>query len=169
MALTLVVETGEGLPNSNSYCSVVYADTYMDGSLYAATWIAATTQNKEKALVSATRMLDSRIRWKGRKTRRENALEWPRYCSFDRNGYWIPSDEIPDWLLAATAELALQFLSTNPNAEPATKGITSVKVDTIAVSFDKADRPSAIQSNILSLISPYGTYMSSAVGIVGRA
>ncbi len=65
MALVLIKETGDGLPNANSYANVADGDAYFEGHLYASAWTAATTANKEKALVFATRLIDSQYQFGG--------------------------------------------------------------------------------------------------------
>ena len=60
--LTLVKEDGTGKSDANSYASVADADAYHEGHLYASAWTGATTADKEKALVMATR-LRTATRW----------------------------------------------------------------------------------------------------------
>jgi len=59
MALTLILETGAGLANANSYATVAESDAYHDGHLYATAWTGATSGNKAAALVMATRLIDA--------------------------------------------------------------------------------------------------------------
>lgn len=56
------------------------ATDYFVGSLSssATAWAAATTDNQNKALVQATRWLDSAANWSGTKTSDSQPLEWPR-------------------------------------------------------------------------------------------
>ena len=75
MALTLIKEDGTGKSDANSYASVADGDAYHDGHLYATAWTAATTANKEKALVFATRLIDAEFRFKGTKANSTQALQ----------------------------------------------------------------------------------------------
>ena len=65
MALVLVVEDGSGKADANGYVSVADADAYFEGRADpvgiagAFDWSAQSTDNKEKAIVSATRMIDA--------------------------------------------------------------------------------------------------------------
>ena len=59
MALTLIKEDGTGLATANAYADVSDSDSYHEGHLYATAWTAATADNKAKALVMASRVLDA--------------------------------------------------------------------------------------------------------------
>ena len=74
MSLTLIKEDGSGLATANSYASAVDGDTYHDGHCYASTWTSATTANKEKALVMATRLIDASYQFNGWKRGRMQIL-----------------------------------------------------------------------------------------------
>src|SRR5580765_9024660 len=78
MALTLIKEDGTGKVDANSYASAVDGDAYFDGHLYATAWTAASTGNKEKALVFATRLIDSQFQFNGWRAHNAQALQWPR-------------------------------------------------------------------------------------------
>ena len=82
--MTLVVETGAGFPNADSYASVEQADAYAGN--YGLTW-TGDAATKEVALRRATAFLDAnyRARFPGyRRNRRFQSLEWPRYAAFVR-------------------------------------------------------------------------------------
>ena len=65
MALTLIKEDGTGLANANSYADATDGNAYHEGHLYATAWNAATTGQKEAALVMATRLLDGEFQFFG--------------------------------------------------------------------------------------------------------
>jgi len=64
--MTLIVETGAGLRNSNSYVTVAALDTYLTDRARETenSWDTATTAQKEAALILATQYIDTR--WGGR-------------------------------------------------------------------------------------------------------
>lgn len=75
----MIVETGAGLPDAQSYASVVEADDYLRSRGDSA-WLSADHGAREAALVRATDYME--IRWQGkfkgmRKTDTQ-ALSWPR-------------------------------------------------------------------------------------------
>lgn len=113
----IVVETGAGLTNSNSYCSVDEADVYHENRLQVSSWSAATETIKETALVWATRLIDEGVAWKGYRTTDAQALMWPRTLVYDREGYTFDSYVIPSWLKNATAEYARNLVDEDRTAE----------------------------------------------------
>src|SRR5437870_961513 len=76
--MTLIKEDGTGKADANSYANAADGDAYFDGHLYAGAWTAATTANKEKALVMATRLIDSQYQFNGFRAHETQALQWPR-------------------------------------------------------------------------------------------
>src|SRR5436190_13800581 len=140
MALTLVKEDGNGVANANSYADANDGDAYHEGHLYATAWTAATTANKEKALVFATRLIDSQFQFNGWRSNDEQALQWPRdHCPDPdrglsvaivlrlRGGNFVDIDVVPKAIADATCEMARELLLANRTAAPAGEGIDSVQ------------------------------------------
>lgn len=116
--MSFTFDATEGGPNSNSFCTVQFADDYFGGSLYSLEWPAtsagADLLNKQKALVSACRMLD-RQTWLGTSVYLSSQrLQFPRAGLVDRNGFYIPSATIPMEIKEAQCELALFILQSDP-------------------------------------------------------
>ena len=136
MALTLIKEDGTGKVDANSYATAADGDAYHDGHLYATAWTGATTPNKEKALVMATRLIDGEYQFNGFKRSDAQALQWPRErCPDpDRSGVglvagvlsggfaWLPSDAVPVRVLQATCELARELIVADRTAAPPGEG-----------------------------------------------
>lgn len=167
MALTLVVETGGGLANANSYASLAEADAYHEAHLYASTWQTMTTPEKTAALVWATRLLDEQIAWYGYKATTVQALRWPRGGVPERDadidaayaalyGYILPSNVIPVWLKNATAELARQLKATDRTADVETVGYSQISVGSISLTIDKNDKKNLLPDAVVSMVEPYG-------------
>lgn len=118
---------------ANSYASLVQAAAYHTARGNS-TW-TSTDALKEAALIRATQWIDGRYgnRWPGiRWQLRLQALDWPRYDAYDRDGTYIDSDEIPVEVVNATCEAALRELMTpgilSPDITPGTiKVLTEVK------------------------------------------
>ena len=121
MPLVLIKEDGTGKLDANSYASAADGDAYHDGHLYASAWTAATTANKEKALVMATRLIDGEFRFNGYLKTETQALQWPRTdCPDpDRQGGasillpeagFVPSNVVPTAVAKATCEMARALL-----------------------------------------------------------
>src|SRR6266571_1983388 len=83
MSLVLVKEDGTGLANANAYASAADGDAFHLGHYYASVWTGATTGNKEKALVMATRLIDASYQFNGFKKGSVQALQWPREAAVD--------------------------------------------------------------------------------------
>jgi hypothetical protein len=109
--MAFTVENGTGLASANAYTSVEEANLYHKDRGNSA-WVGASSQ-KQIAIVKATSYLEASYRWTtGDKLLPEQKLSWPRMGAYDRDGYSIEWDEVPDAVKEATAELALIALTT---------------------------------------------------------
>ena len=116
--MALTIEDGSGKTDADSYLAVADADTYLtanylatDTSLIA--WDAATEASQEIALRQATQYVDIRHdgNWRGLKFTTTQALAWPRTLAADNEGDYFDTDEIPQQLKDAIAELALRVIA----------------------------------------------------------
>src|SRR5436190_20079239 len=123
MALTLIKEDGTGKVDANSYADVADGDAYHAGHLYAAVWTGATSDDKEKALVFATRLIDSQFQFNGSRANDGQALQWPRFECLDpdrvawtfstlvlRRSNFVESNVVPKAVVEATCEMARELL-----------------------------------------------------------
>jgi len=111
--MALVVETGAGLSNAESYISVADTTTYLTAYKTAAqlaVWTALDVSVQENACRVATQYLDSGYRgmWKGSRANETQALAWPRVNAEDGDGYVLSSTALPTVLEQATAEAAFR-------------------------------------------------------------
>lgn len=118
MALELVVGV-------NTYVSLADATAYFEGRLDSDPWDNATDVNRMKALVTATRAIDSQ-RLRGRKANPDQALQFPRAYPgagiaeawignlAETEDYgWVAETEVPQAVRDACCEEALFLLSMN--------------------------------------------------------
>ncbi len=165
--MALVLDTTIGGEDSNSYISLADAETVMESVLYKDDWEAATDDNKNIALVLATRTLDEEINFYGSRTSADTqALEWPRYNCPKRTGTygWInyfDSDIIPDFVEYATTVLANSLLGEDRSADSDTKGFKELKVDVLFLKVDKDDRADVLPDKVWDIVKFYGTKASS--------
>jgi hypothetical protein len=126
-----------GATNANSYVTVPEADAYNDSRPHADVWENTETLDKARALLLATRLLETRITWKGAPATTVQALQWPRRGLVNRVGVEVSPATIPVDLKDATSELARLLLRTDKTAENAiaTLGITSLKAGPTALTF----------------------------------
>ena len=175
----MVVEDGTGLTNANSYVSVQEADDYL--SIKSATayalWDAELEQ--ENYLMWATRLLDQRANFQGRKSESTSALRWPRSGVTDRDGISLAYDEVPPAIKAATIEIAFNLISKGvdpsaPAADP-TGALKRVKADVVEVEYVQGSAspgsdyfPAGI-NEILSGLGSLSTGTGSRFGKILRA
>lgn len=109
--MAIVVETGAGLANAESYCSVAFVDAYASSLGRDAVWTTKTETQKEQALREAMLTLDGWERsFLGCRVSEVQALAWPRSWVILDDGFSIAADAIPTELKKALAELALATL-----------------------------------------------------------
>ena len=127
--VTLVVETGSSDPNANGYISVSFADTYHDDRGNSA-WAPLPADDKARAIIKATDYIDKRFgrQFRGFRSQKAQALEWPRTGAFDNDSYAFTNEDIiPRQLQKAAAEYALRTIATPELApDPATSGVGAV-------------------------------------------
>jgi hypothetical protein len=161
--MALVVENGSGLANAESYISVADADTYFsalrgDASVYADDWAnaATTTAIKEACLRWATRLIDKYWRFDGEKSTTTQKLRWPLEGVENEYEELLPSDELPDDLTYATAEMARALLVDPERVEDQEVGLSALGVGSIQLTFDKYDRAGTLPKTVKNLLSAYG-------------
>lgn len=109
--VTIVVEDGTGLANSNSYVTLAEADTYFTNQGNAGASWAAPDAFKNEYLVNAAFALDRTYgQWYLSQLRRgdsSQAMLWPREIVWDRNGRRLEYGTIPQVIKDAQCEMAL--------------------------------------------------------------
>jgi hypothetical protein len=163
MALTLVKEDGTGKSDANSYANAADGDAYHDGHLYASAWTGATTANKEKALVLATRLIDAEYQFNGFRANDDQALQWPRENCPDPEGDRsagpepvLSGDAVPRAVVDATCELAREVLIADRTAAPMGEGLKSTRAADSEIWFDKADRRPVISHLAMAMLAKLG-------------
>jgi hypothetical protein len=164
-----------GAANANSYLTLAEAETYFATRLTITEWEKAADQ--DALLIMATRVIDAllspfkqyvactdrcgahyRIRpqWTGAPTDAVQALAWPRTGMFNRNGFAIASNVIPQALKDATAELAGQLAKADRTLDNdvAIQGITSVRAGSVAITFKDSIQTAVIPIAVWDLLVP---------------
>jgi hypothetical protein len=158
MPVTVVATAGAS--NANSYLSVAAADDLANLYLGTLNWATATTDNKGRALIMATRYLDE-LQYVGSKASTTQALLWPR--SDAECGDWsFTSSEIPQPIKQAAFDLAEYLLGdsnvlsgTGAGSSELIPGIPNAnlkraRVDVIDVEFNQAGQAEA--KNALNVV-----------------
>ena len=179
MALTLIKEDGTGKVDANSYANVADGDAYFDGHLYASAWTAASTGNKEKALVFATRLIDSQFQFNGWKAKDEQALQWPRENCPDpdkgqsavillrlRGANFVDVDVVPKGVSDAACELARELLILDRTTAPPGEGLSYTYTGTDGTGYSKRDARPIISHVAQAMLAKYGGLVSEGSGAV---
>lgn len=159
MSVTIVATAGA--TDANSYSTVADADTYHEGHPYASTWDDATTDQKIRALVTATRLLDQHFAWIGEVASSDQALRWPRAAAYDRDGRQLANDTVPTVIADGTAELARALLvSDRTDTESSSGGIAYVTVGGIGVKYTEGSvsNPQVIPDAVRAMVSHLGRF-----------
>jgi hypothetical protein len=159
----LVLETGAGLVNSNSYVDLAYADEYFIGHpFHADAWAEITDEDRREALlISASSFLDAYFDWQGYRATTTQAMDWPRTMVYDADGLLLPYYSVPEQIRKATCEQAYILSKGDPAAPLPGVGITNLRIDVIELTFDKAVRVSPISSMVVALLRGLGEYTFS--------
>src|SRR5690349_2139070 len=76
--MAATIDATAGGAASNSYATLQDAADYHDTHPYSSVWDDADDDQKTRALITATRMLDDWFEWKGAISTTTQALLWPR-------------------------------------------------------------------------------------------
>jgi hypothetical protein len=179
MALTLIKENGDGLPNANSYADVAEASAYHDGHLYSAAWSDASPETQAIALVMATRLIDALFKFNGFRRVSGQALQWPRrWCPDpDRAGSVFPSivnlssyvDEmsVPSTIVDATCEQARELIKADRTEDPDDEGLSSFSLDgAMSIVFNAKTRRPVVPAVVQAMVGKFGEYLGARSGNV---
>jgi len=137
MAVSTLDATAGGA-SANTYVTLAVANQYhLDRPAVGTTWSAALPEAKNAAILWATKLLDSRINWTGVVVTSTQALLWPRYGMYYRNGYSVLSTVIPVELQEACAEFARQLLADDRAGDSSveTLGLTEFATGSLKLKF----------------------------------
>lgn len=134
--MDIVVEDGTGIVTANAYASLDEVEEILSVNIHSKWTLIADDAAKENLIIWASRILDERVRWNGKKMFDTSGMAWPRYGVRDREGFMLDDNFVPKQVKIATAVLAEHLLSGNPDAVNTGSNITSLQVDVIAIQFD---------------------------------
>ena len=158
MTFPFTVEDGAGLSNATSYVSVEDADDILIMNIHAApAWMALSLDVKQRLLSWASRYLDERARWFGRKTVETAALRFPRSGVRDRDGIHIDANEIPRQLRVATAEMARYLIDADRTVERDQDALISLKADVVEMEFVEGYRLPKVPEHVGYLLQGLGS------------
>jgi hypothetical protein len=161
----LITETGAALADSESYCTVAFADQYHDARANTA-WAALATAQKEAYLRRATEAMLAlyRERWKGVRATATQALDWPR-LDVVVDTYARAADEVPQEVQKACAILALKAIAGDLDPDP-TQAVQSKKVGPVEVSYFAPAQALSLHKSVSNLLSPFLTGAGMSIRLV---
>lgn len=171
MAVSALVVTA-GSATANAYATRAFADQYhSDRPAVGTTWSAATNDQKDAAILFATKLLDVLFYWNGYVIDELQALMFPRYGLYKRNRITIVDPTtIPIEIQWATSEYARQLIASDITGDSAIEslGLTSFKVGPIAMTFQEEVYAKPVPDVVVSLIPPEWGYLLRSSGIAER-
>jgi hypothetical protein len=171
--MTVTVTATAGSASANSYLTVAGGDTIANLQLGTLAWSSATTDDKGRAVISATRYLDE-LEWIGDRASSTQALGWPR-SGITLDGVALSSTTIPEQVEQATFDLANALLATptllsgsNTALGELIPGIPnsslqSASVDVVSVTFRQGGAPTVLNclTVVPSLVGTLGVLTAS--------
>lgn len=148
---------------ANSFTTRAFADAFFADQMYADDWTGADSADKDKALVTATRLIVDAVGdgWLGWPTNTGQGLPFPRAGLSNRLGVVALAKEfVPVELQQATAEYARQLLALGrmPDTPSDTVGISALSAGPVSLTFDTSyqqqttDLPGSVWAKISWLI-----------------
>lgn len=161
--MAIVVEDGTGIVTANAYATVAEVDEILAVNIHSKWSLITDDATKEKLIQWASRILDERVKWFGKKTYPTSGLAWPRTGVKDREGILIDDNLVPLAVKVATAELADHLLSGDPETANTGSNITTMQVDVVLLKFDARLDAERFPPNLAKILYALG-YMSFGRG-----
>lgn len=167
--MPLIVETGTGASDSEAFCSVAFADTYLANRGNTA-WALLVLADKEAAIRRAADYMQQayRLQWAGFRVKDTQALDWPRYDvpRSDAVGYGgnlggyggfksvYPFDAVPVEVQRANAEMALRA-AAGELTEDIDAPVASESVGPISVTYFQGGTKTKAYPAVDRLLAPF--------------
>ena len=146
--------------SANSYVTLASADTYFETTPESATWTDKTTDQKNRALISATRWIDA-LSFYGDRCTETQALKWPRE-NYTVDGIDLSCTVIPAEIKTATYELA-RALANDTDAITGSTGTTGlydeVELGDLRVKYNKTSQAVGLVTNAFDVYPWLQSYL----------
>jgi hypothetical protein len=145
---------------ANSYVTLAAANTYFETVPDSSTWTNKTDDQKNRALISATRWIDA-LSFYGDRCTETQALKWPR-DEYTVDGIDLACTLIPEPIKTATYELA-RALANDTGAITDSTGTTGiydeVKLGDLQVKYNKTSQTSGVINNVFDVYPWLQSYL----------
>lgn len=175
--MTIIVETGSGLANAESYCTVAEATTYFSNIGNAAWAALASDAVREQSLRKAVAFMLGRyrFRWAGSRKTTTQALDWPRSLVpikdapnlYGNSASYYADDAVPQVVKEACASLALRAASATLLADQS-RTKKSVTIGPITTVYDDVAGQATQYVEVDAMVAPYLKVSGNQVEMVRR-
>lgn len=128
--MAFTVEDGSVVAGANAYITAAELVAYWADR---GVTLSASTAEQEAAIVVATQYVDLNNNWAGGAVSSAQALDWPRYGTYDERGFEIADNVIPQQLKNAIAEYAYRQLTAELQPDPGDTGAVKRQRDKVDV------------------------------------
>lgn len=158
--MAAVIDATLGGASANSYVTLADADAYFETTPDSGTWTDKTNDQKNRALISATRWIDA-LSFYGARCGTTQALKWPRE-DYTVDGIDLACTLIPVGIEIATYELA-RALANDTDAITGSTGTTGiydqVELGELKVKYNKTSQTSGVINNVFDVYPWLQTYL----------
>ena len=158
--MAATIDATLGGVSANSYVTLAAADAYFETVPDSSTWTAKTTDQKNRALISATRWINV-LSFYGKLCSDTQALKWPRK-DYTVDGINLACTLIPEPIKTATYELA-RALANDTDAITGTTGTTGiydeVELGELKVKYNKTSQTSGVINNVFDVYPWLQSYL----------
>ena len=164
--MAAVIDATLGGASANSYVTLADADAYFETTPDSTNWDDKTNDQKNRALISATRWIDA-LSFYGDRCSETQALKWPRE-DYKVDGIELACTLIPVGIEVATYELA-RALANDTDAITGNTGTTGiydeVELGELKVKYNKTSQTSGVINNVFDVYPWLQTYLLSLIHI----
>jgi hypothetical protein len=160
LTVAAVIDATLAGASANSYVTLAAANAYFETAPDSSTWTDKSNDQKNRALISATRWIDS-LSFYGNRCTDTQALKWPRE-DYKVDKVDLVCTLIPEPIKTATYELA-RALANDTNAIIGTTGTTGipdeVELGDLRVKYNKTSQTSGVINNIFDVYPWLQSYL----------
>ncbi|MGA0925936.1 MAG: DnaT-like ssDNA-binding protein [Burkholderiaceae bacterium] len=158
--MAAVIDATLGGASANSYVTLADADAYFETTPDATNWDDKTNDQKNRALISATRWIDA-LSFYGKRCSETQALKWPRE-DYKVDGIELACTLIPIGIEVATYELARAF-ANDTDAITGSTGTTGiydqVELGELKVKYKASSMTPGVINNVFDVYPWLQTYL----------
>jgi len=161
----MAIDATVGGASTNSYVTLAEANAYFADRAHSSAW--EEEENQDQALITASRVIDWHVTWKGTRATGTQSMDWPRSGVYDKVAILYPEDVIPPDVKTAVFEMALASLGSDRTQDSDLAGISEVRAASLMIKADDGlynTKPDTIPDHIWKILE--GLTTKSGIGVV---